>query len=267
MPDAASHEWVAHGMQLSCRARAPSSGKVWSFLRRPLRLAGLLAFFGLVGTELRAEVPSLLKRAIERWNEGKGELAFTQETKRYRPDGELRDERIERFDPSLPDSRRWTLETVNGSPPTEEQRARWEDRKNGRPRRKVTEAPAHYLDLEHAVLVSGTPEVARYRVPLLPNAQHIVDVAGIALVITVDKQTGNVVRVGAVLRQAVHTLFGLAEITDLDVDLHMDPDAPPRPSRDEVLPESTARVKLSELGRPVEYDWSDFKRVTAYPVP
>lgn len=252
-------------MQMSCTEALAARGEARSLMGRPLRLARLLACFGLAGAELRAEVPALLARAIERWNAGKGELAFTQETKRYRQDGELRDDRIERFDPSLPDSGRWTLVTVNGKPATDEQRARSEARKNARPRKKVTEAPAHYLDLDHAVLVSETRTVARFRVPLLASAQHIVDVAGVALVITVDKETGSIARVGAVLRQAVHTLFGLAEITDLDIDLHMDPDSAPSDSRDEVLPGSSARVKLSELGHPVEYDWTDFKRVASYP--
>jgi hypothetical protein len=254
-------------MQVLCSSRAWARTGWRASAARPLRQAALFVLLGLAAADLRADIPPLLARAIERWDEGKGELAFTQETKRYRADGELRDDRTERFDPSLPDSRRWTLLTVNGVPASERQRDSWEARKNGRPRRKVVETPARYLDLEHAVRVSETPTIVRFRVPLLPNAQHLVDVAGVAVVITVDKQTGNVSRVGAVLRQAVHTLFGLAEITDLDVDLHLDPDSEPADSRDEVLPGSSARVKLSELGRPVEYDWTEFKRVTSSPSP
>jgi len=31
-----------------------------------------------------------------------------------------------------------------------------------------------------------------------------------------------------------------------------------------VMSGSTASVKMSKLGRPIEYDWSDFKRVASY---
>ncbi len=77
--------------------------------------------------------------------------------------------------------------------------------------------------------------------------------------ITVDRQTRNIAKIGAVLREPIQALMGLAEITDLDVDLEINPTDVG--SADEVLPGSTARVKISRLGKPVEYIWSDFKRV------
>jgi hypothetical protein len=192
-------------------------------------------------------------------------MAFTQETKRFRSDGGLKDDRVERFDPSLPDSRRWRLIEVNGMPATEEQRRKWEARKNGKPRRRVDESPAEFLDLDHSVLVSETPSDARYRIPLLPTAEHLVAVSGIDVVITVDRQTQNIAKIGAALREPIQALMGLAEITDLDVDLEINPtDLGSAGSADDVLPGSTARVKISRLGRPVEYAWSDFKRVSTF---
>ena len=57
----------------------------------------------------------------------------------------------------------------------------------------------------------------------------------------------------------------LAEALAQDVDLRIKPndeDSPATP--DEVESGSTARVKISKLGRSVEYNWSDFKRVTPF---
>jgi hypothetical protein len=260
MPEASSHDQDADLVRVMCASEAhrPSAHG------RSLRFLLLFSVFGLAASELRSEAPPLLARAIERWNAGQGDLAFTQETKRYRLDGEIKDDRVEHFDPSLPDSRRWRLIEVNGLPATEEQRMKWDSRKNAKPRRKVDEAPAEYLDLDHAVLLGETPPDARFRVPLLPSGHPIVPAHNVDVVITVDQQTGNISRVGAALREPIHTLLGIAEITDLDVDLHLNPDAEPSDSRDEVLPGSSARVKVSELGKPVEYEWRDFKRVASF---
>jgi hypothetical protein len=263
MPEASSRDQDAHLVQVICN-KEPR--RPWT-KRRSLRWLLVFSGLGLGASALRSETPPLLARAIERWNAGQGDLAFTQETKRYRFDGEIKDDRVERFDPSLPDNRRWRLIEVNGLPATEEQRTKWEARKNAKPRRKVDEAPAEYLDLDHAVFLGETPPYARFKVPLLPSAHHIVPAHNVDVVITVDRQTGNISRVGAALRDPIHALLGIAEITDLDVDLHLNPDAEPSDSRDEVLPGSTARVKVSELGKPVEYEWTNFKRVASFPGP
>jgi hypothetical protein len=60
-------------------------------------------------------------------------------------------------------------------------------------------------------------------------------------------------------------LLGLARITDLDVDIRIRPvgDASSKVP-DDVESDSTVRMKVSRLGTPVEYNWSDFKRVTPF---
>jgi hypothetical protein len=228
----------------------------------------LLCLCGFVAPGLRADVPPLLAKAIQRWSAGNGDLAFTQETKRLQSDGGVKDDRVERFDPSLPDSRRWRLIEVNGQPATQDQKRKWESRKNGKPRRRVDESPAGFLDLDHSVLLGESRAAARFQVPLLPSAQHLVAVSGIDVVITVDRRTQNIARIGAVLREPIHAPLGLAEITDLDVDLKINPaDVGSAESADEVLPGSSARVRMSRLGKPVEYAWSDFKRVATFAGP
>jgi hypothetical protein len=214
---------------------------------------------------LHAQTPALLSEAIQRWTAGQEEWAFTQQTRSFQADGEVKEERVERYDPSLPDDRRWRLVELNGQPATDEQRKKWESRKNSKPRTKVNESPSKYLNLEHAMLIGETPKDARFRVPLRPEAQRLLNVQDIEVVITVDKQSGSIDSVGAALREPIRVLLGLAQITDLDVDFRINPTDEGSPSEpDEVLPGSTARVMISKLGKPVEYNWTDFKRVTAY---
>ena len=57
----------------------------------------------------------------------------------------------------------------------------------------------------------------------------------------------------------------MAKITDLDVDVRVEPaDDNSGTDSGAVMSGSTASVKMSKLGRPIEYDWSDFKRVASY---
>jgi hypothetical protein len=226
----------------------------------------LLLFLGAFACAgLRAETPPLLARAIQRWTAGEGAMAFTQQTRYFQADGRVKEERLERYDPSLPDSQRWRLEEVDGQPASDAQREKWEAKKNAKPRRKMDEAPSKYLDLEHAELIGETPRDARFRVLLRPVAQRLLEVDDIEVVLTVDKQSGSIAVVGAALREPMRVLLGLARITDLDVDVRIAPvDEGSSNSADEVESGSTARVTISKLGRPVEYTWSEFKRVAAF---
>jgi hypothetical protein len=231
-------------------------------LRLSLLLISLIIPFS---ARVWAEAPPLLAKALQRWSEGEGDLAFTQQTKVFLSNGTLKEERIERFDPSLPDSRRWRLIEVNGLPATQEQRTKWESHKNAKPRQKVDESPSEYLDLDHAELIGVTGRDARYRIPVRPEAERLLSTENIDVVITVDRQTGGVSGIGAALREPIRVLLGVARITDLDVDLRINPvDDASSNASDEVESGSTARVRMSRLGRPVEYDWSDFKRVASF---
>jgi hypothetical protein len=70
------------------------------------------------------------------------------------------------------------------------------------------------------------------------------------------------------LRQPINVLLGLARITDLDIDVHIEPvDKGSAERSGEVQNGSTARVTMSKLGNPMEYNWSDFKRVASYGKP
>jgi hypothetical protein len=232
-----------------------------------VRLTLLCLFMG-THQRLFAAPPPLLAEAIQKWTAGEGDLAFTQHTRTFLSDGRVKDERIERYDPSLPDSRRWHLMSVGGLPATDLQRQEWETRKNSRPRTKVDESPGAFLDLENAVQIGETAEVSRFRIPVKPRAMHLVSLEEIDAVISVDKHTRSIASAGAALREPIRVLLGIGRITDLDVDVRINPGDAGSPAAVEDVEEgSTARVKISKLGRPVEYSWSDFKRVRPFSAP
>lgn len=216
-------------------------------------------------TGLRAETPPLLVKALEQWAAGREDLSFTQQTRFFSDDGKVKAERVERYDPSLPDSLRWRLIEVDGRPATNEQREKWETRKNGKPRKKVIKSPAEYLDLNHAALVSETAQSALFEIGLRPDEAHLLSVEKVAVVIMVDKESGGIAHIAATLRQPISVLLGLARITDLDIDVHIEPANDDSTEQSgEVQDGSTARVAMSKLGFPMEYNWSDFKRVTSF---
>lgn len=214
---------------------------------------------------LHAEAPPLLVKAISQWAEGREDLAFTQHSRFLNDDGSVKEQRLERYDPSLPDRQRWQLLEVDGQPATPAQREKWETVKNGKPRKKALKPPAEYLDLDHATLLDETPISARFDVGLRPEAARLLAVEKIAVVITVEKKSGRIAHVEANLRQPMKVLMGLARITDLDIDVHIDPKTQKISEHaGDVQSGSTARVSMSKLGSPVEYSWSDFKRVASY---
>lgn len=210
---------------------------------------------------LRAAPPPLLVQAFDQWAGGRDDLAFTQKTRFLFDDGRVKTERLERFDPSLPDRQRWRLIELNGKPATAQQRKLWEAKKNRKPRKKVAKAPSDYVDLEHAVMLDETPQLAHFEIRLRQDVARLLGVERISAIVTVDKKSGSIVHVTAALRQPVRVLMGLARITDLDVDVHIEPSTE---DSGDVETGSTARVALSELGYPIEYTWSDFTRVTPF---
>lgn len=228
----------------------------------------LLLLCGALSPGLHAATPPLLAKAVAQWVAGREDLAFTQHSRFFDDDGKVKEERVERYDPSLPDSRRWRLLAVDGRPASVEQRVKWETVKNGKPRKKAMKAPGEYLDLDHAKLLDETDRTARFEIALRTEAARLLAVEKIAVVITVDKESGGVSHIAAKLRQPIRVLMGLARITGLDIDVDIDPSAGDAvPPSGEVKSGSTARVTMSKLGNPMEYRWSNFRRVTTYRAP
>ncbi len=67
------------------------------------------------------------------------------------------------------------------------------------------------------------------------------------------------------MREPLRVRLGLARITDLDLDLRIEPvEGDPALKSGDGQTGSTARVMMSKVGDPLEHRWCDFKRVTSY---
>lgn len=218
-----------------------------------------LAFGGLV-----AAPPPLLEKAVNLWAEGRQDLAFTQHTRTLNDDGSVQYERVERYDPSLPDAQRWRLVAVNGRTPTEAERRDIEGKRNRKPRKSAGNPPASYLDLENARQVTETDRTAHFEVGVKREAARLVALDKLVLKVAVDKTSGTIEHISAALREPMRVAFGLAKVIDVDLDVQFEEPSEGPPPATEVTPDSTARVRLTKFGSPQEFSWSDFKEVPVY---
>ncbi|MGC4073029.1 MAG: hypothetical protein QM760_10995 [Nibricoccus sp.] len=222
--------------------------------------------FLVVCAPVLAETPSLLKEAFKNWGQGKDDLSFVQRTRYLNDDGSLKEEQVERYDPSLPDAQRWALLEVNGKPPTDSERQRIQDRRNKKPRKKANKPLEEYFDLENAKVVETQKETVRYEVAVKPEAARLIAVEKLSVGIAVRKETKTIDRITAGLSEPMRIALGVAKVTDVDLDLHFENDDAEKKKSPEKSSEAdgTARVVMSKLGNRAEYTWSEFRRVSRY---
>jgi hypothetical protein len=234
------------------------------------RCTRILAFVTAAALALPAgaETPPLLDDALKKWLTGTDDWAFTQRARSFDND-KVKLERVERYDPSRPDNRRWELLEVDGKPPTPAQRDYWQQRKNKKPRRKTEKPIDQYFDFDRAAVVQETPETVRYVVPLRKEATRFVPVEKIVVEIVVNKANRAVEQVTAGMKEPFRVALGLAKVTDMGLDVRFiedDFEAESKPAESKPTEASgTAHVVFFKFGDRAEYAWSDFKRVTPFP--
>jgi hypothetical protein len=219
-----------------------------------------LLSLGLALVARAANPPPLLENAVEDWLGEREHWAFTQRAVEY-DDGKPR-ERLERYDPSKPGDGRWTLLAIDGKPPTEEQRAAWAKKKFKKNRRKFDSPLGDYFDFKDATILSETPKLVRYQVPLRNDKRWLFDTDKVRVIVTINKETHALEHLTANVREPVKVLLGIAKITDGAVDLNFlpfDVEGPSGP--DSARPTGSARVSVSKPGGRVEFTWSEFTRV------
>jgi hypothetical protein len=227
-----------------------------------MRVLLLVSSVCILSASAGAETPDLLARAVAKWEQGHSALAFTQQVTTMDDKDKPKDVTVARYDPSQPDDSRWRLLEHNGRAPDDKERAAWESRKNNRKRKHSSKSPSEYLALSEARVIEETSGKLRYEVGLRPEAARLVAVEKLAVLIT-DKEHADILHVSAVLREPMRIALGIAKVTDLELDLHVETDEA-RTTPGELKQGGTATVVLSKFGDPVEYKLSDFKRVTPY---
>ena len=216
----------------------------------------LLVLFTVSGVA-RPEDTALLQQVANNWLKEGDRWAFTQVVREF--DGkELKQERLERYDPSRGFAQRWQLMAINGQPPTEKERAEWQLRKNKK-QRKAKPGITDNFDFASAKVAEETPQTIRYELPLRSNVEWLFPISKVELLITINKTGPALEQVQARISEPFRVALGLARILDIDLDVQMEP--PPTADPADAKPSGTAHAVVSKFGDRVEYFWSDFKRV------
>lgn len=218
-----------------------------------------LLVFLLTAAIGRADSPLLLRNAVERWLGERDHWAFTQRATEHNRDGTTY-ERLERYDPSLAGNARWKLLAIDGKRPTEEQRVAWEKKKFKKNRRKFDSPLGDYFDFAQAKIVEEDKKTVRYSVPLRNDKSWLFPTDKVDVIVAVNKDTSGLEQLQAKVREPFRVLLGIARVTNGAIDLTFDDanDAEPASAQ----PKGAVRVSAFRFGERVDFEWTDFKRVT-----
>lgn len=219
-----------------------------------------LALIAAAPAARAADDGGLLRQVASRWFDERGRWAFTQRVIEY--DGKaVKQERLERYDPSRPWASRWHLLAIDGRKPTPAEWSDWIARKN-RKHHKRPNAVADYFDFAHARIVEETPQVVRYELPLRSNVEWLFPINKVELLVTIDRNPPALQEVHARISEPMRVALGLAHVLHIDLDFQMEAPAAPDPA--DARPSGSAHAVVTKMGDRVEYFWTDFTRVTPH---
>jgi hypothetical protein len=224
-----------------------------------MRGALALFLFLFVAVAAQADSAPLLQSAVERWLGERDHWAFTQRAVEYNRDGTTY-ERLERYDPSLVGNARWKLLAIDGKSPTSEQRAAWEKKKFKKNRRRFDSPLGEYFDFDRAKIVSEDSKTVRFTVPLRNDKNWLFPTDKVDVAVAINKETRALEHLEAKVREPFRVLLGIARVTNGAIDLTFDDAADAAPTA--AQPNGTARVSVFRFGERVDFEWTDFKRVT-----
>lgn len=205
----------------------------------------------------RPEHAALLRQVGDAWLDERDRWAFTQVVREF--DGDrLKEERVERYDPSQGYAARWKLVSVNGAPPGAKRAAEWAERKNKKKRKPRAEL-AQNFDFANAKVVEETSEIIRYELPLRSTIEWLFPISKVELLVTINKAGPALEQVQARIAEPFRVALGLARILDIDLDVQMEP--PPATDPADAKPSGSAQAVVTKFGNRVEYFWSEFRRV------
>ena len=210
---------------------------------------------------VRGDDTALLQQVANNWLDERDHWAFTQLVREF--DGkEMKQERVERYDPSKGFAERWQLVSINGQPPTTKVLTEWRARKNKKQRRDRPGLGENF-DFTKARIAEETPETIRYELPLRSSVDWLFPISKVELLITINKRGPALEQVQARISEPFRVALGLARILDIDLDVQMAP--PPAADPADAKPSGTAHAVVTKFGDRVEYYWSEFKRVEIAP--
>jgi hypothetical protein len=185
---------------------------------RILPLLGLVIAWADAG---RADIPPLLRRAVDKIVASDQHWAYTRTTQPLDADRKPKGgPTVEEFDPSQPDGSRWTLVEFKGHAPSPDDLAEWQKQKKLVASERKDRNLGELLDLEHATVMSQTELWANFDVPILPNASARFPADKLQVIMHVDKMHDALVAFRVQQREKFR-IAGVASVDDLEVSGHM----------------------------------------------
>lgn len=208
--------------------------------------------------------PAPLDAALRKLLAEEGHWAYTRTVRVFDKDGRLERTDLERYDPSQPESGRWTLVLRNGLPPDSGVVRSWQRQRDREMRRRGRSLGA-ILDFPGATLADDNRTHLIYSVPILAGASRRFPAEKFYVLLQVEKTRGEIDRL-AVRTTEAFRVAGVARVDNVEADATfavIDPEYPAQPVSGTAAGE--ARVAwLLRVGGRVELAWSDFKRVEPY---
>jgi hypothetical protein len=228
------------------------------------RLFGLLYLCALA-IPAAAETPPLLGEAFQKLIANENHWAYTRTTQWYdrvgRPENGLT---IERYDPSQAPDLRWTLVQYEGRMPTDSDRAAWQRHNHWEVKRRE-KSLGDVLDLEHAAVLTETPDAVLFEVPIFKGASRRFPADKLIVTMQVDKTLHALVAFSVRPRTKIR-IVGVVKIEDAEVDGRFDVvDDRYAPVFTWAHGSGQARILgLIRIGRGAEMRFTDFRRVTPF---
>jgi hypothetical protein len=216
----------------------------------------------LVAATTRAEPPALLAEAVRQSSVDAQRWAYTQTVVSRDRKGQVEEEIVVRYDPSLPYDYQWTPIKIDGKDPTDRQIEK--KRKEHDKRLKERRALGELLDLEKATVVEETAATVTYEVPLLKSDNQRLPPEKFRVTARVNKERQAFENVSVRLREAMRmALIVKLKSGEADLDFtSVDPQYAPQITG--LHADGEGSILFVKVGGNYSATRTDFKRVKPY---
>lgn len=212
--------------------------------------------------DLLAGAPGALAEALRAFAGERDRWAYTERFVSIDRQGEVRESRVVRFDPSLAPEDRWTLLEEEGKPASERARRKFrrEMAKLGSKRIRLSE----YLQLDRAVLHRKTDAERVYEVPLRKENNDKLPPEKFQVLVKVRPEPWRLAAIDVVLRDPMRMAV-IAKVREAGAGIRFEPVSPEHgPVVRSLSGWGEATVLLIKVGGTFTAERTDFKRVTPF---
>lgn len=167
-------------------------------------LCAVSFLIALAYSSYAAPIPPALEKALSAYQaEGARGWVFTQNT-------QTRAQKlVERYDPALPEFKRWTLLEKNGRPPTEKELNEYKQMLARRTRGEAAPNVKDQIRPETCEPLGASDGRARYRFQLKPGDENDRSAAHMAVTFSLHEATGAIERVELASQRAFSPMFAV----------------------------------------------------------